>query len=550
MSADSPPSSVQNDTAGGTEGLSPAEAARARAEVRSEVADYLITRSERRRLFPRAALVGLFAGLTAVTFRLVLDGSYIFWGREIDLLHRRTPWGFLLLLLVFPLGAVLAFLVAQRFAPETRGGGIPHIQAVLRRQTPLFWKRVLPVKYIGSILASGLGALALGPEGPCVQMGGAIGDGVAQRFGGTFRDRETLITAGAGAGLAAAFNAPLSGLVFVLEDMKRDFTPVIFGAALVASVIADLVARIVSGQEPVFRFPIYAPMPLSLMPAFIVLGALAGVLGVVYNRSLVGALNLFSQYQQRIPGWIIPALVGVVVAIVGWFAPNLLGGGHGLAEEALSGRIAFALVPLYFVTRLILTSISFGSGVSGGIFAPLLALGALLGLGVGYGVHALWPDLVPQIGVFVVVGMAAYFTATIRAPLTGIVLIVEMTGSYAQMVPLLAACFAAYAVAEGLGDEPINEVLLERLLSRGSEVPGIHEPQVLMLAVEHGAPFDGRRVRDLGLPPGCILVSIRRGFEDIVPVADTILSAEDRITAIVGPEAKQGVALLRHGVEE
>ena len=520
---------------------------RQREELRSEVADYLANRSERRRLLPRAVLVGLLSGSLALLFRLSLEAGDRLRGSLLTTAHGLGSFGALLPVLFCAFCAGTSVFLVRRFAPEAAGSGIPHLEAVLRRLRPFHWKRVLPVKFVGGLLAVGFTGLAAGREGPTVQMGGAVGDGVASFFGGTFKDRETLITAGAGAGLAAAFNAPLSGLVFVLEEVRREFTPLVFGAALVASVVANVVARLVGGQAPVFHIPAYATPSLALLPAFLVLGAIAGLLGVVFNRALIQSLNIFARYQQRFPAWSGAAIVGGIIGLTGWFAPQLLGGGHYLAEQTLAGNMAFSLIPAFFIIRFLLTMASYGCGAPGGVFAPLLGLGAMIGLGVGTALHSLWPALVPQPGIFAVVGMAAYFTAIVRAPLTGIVLIVEMTGSYDQMLPLLAACFAAYAITEALSDKPIYEVLLERDLSHGGETPGIHEPQVLTITIERGSRFEGRRVRDLGLPPGCILVNRRRGLEDVVPGAETELHADDRITAIVSPEAAEAVSLLRHG---
>ena len=193
---------------------------------------------------------------------------------------------------------------------------------------------------------------------------------------------------------------------------------------------------------------------------------------------------------------------------------------------------------------------SYGSGTAGGIFAPLLVLGALIGLGIGEATHHFFPILVPIPAIFAVVGMAAYFTAIVRAPLTGIVLIVEMTGNYAQMLPLLVACFCAYIVAESMRELPIYENLLERDLLRGGALPDPREPMVLELEVEPGSPFDGRELRELGLPPGCIIVSCRDEAREWIPTATSKLQSHMRITAMVSPEAKGAVAVLRHGCEE
>lgn len=517
------------------------------AQVRSEIQEYLHVRQQRRRLFPRAALVGLLAGLLAVAFRAVLAAGDYLRNALIPWAHHYALFGWLFPVCFCAVGASFAAWLVRRFAPEAAGSGIPHLEAVLHRYRELHWKKVLSVKFFGGALALGSG-LALGREGPTVQMGGAVGAAVSDWLRVSTRDRLILIAAGAGAGLAAAFNAPLAGVIFVLEEVQKDFRQAVFGAAFLAAATADIVARFASGQLPVFRIPSYPVPELTALPAFAVLGVAAGLLGVVYNRSLIGTLDLFAKIPAKF-ALLAAAAVGAVVGLVAWLSPGAVGGGHHLAETFMEGYTALAAVPLWFLLRFVLSMGSYATGTPGGIFAPLLVLGALIGLGVGEVTHLLFPHLVPIPAIFAVVGMAAYFTAIVRAPLTGIVLIIEMTGNYAQMLPLLVACFCAYVVAEGLGELPIYENLLERDLMRGGALPDPKEPLVLELEIEPGSPFEGRTVRELRLPPGCILVSCREGSHESIPTASTRLAAHVRVTAMVAPEAKGAVALLREGCE-
>ena len=386
----------------------------------------------------------------------------------------------------------------------------------------------------------------LGREGPTVQMGGAVGDAISKWLKVPPRERRTLIAAGAGAGLAAAFNAPLSGVIFVLEEIQRDFHPFVFGAAFLAAAIADIVSRLLSGAFPVFSIPDYPTPPTASLPIFALLGIFAGLLGVVFNRSLLGTMNLFARVKGR---WslVVVAGVGAMVGFAGWFSPMIVGGGHSLAETALAGNLVLWVIPILFVIRFLMTISSYATGAAGGIFAPLLALGALLGLAVGQIANRIAPAVVPQPAVFAVVGMAAYFTAIVRAPLTGIVLIVEMTGNYQQMLPLLVACFCAYAVAELLKDLPIYEALLERDLLRDGSHIKLKEPMVMDFLIEQGAPFVGREVRLLGLPPGCVLVRCTEGARVFVPTATTTLEAHMKITVVIAPEAAHGLTNLRNG---
>jgi CIC family chloride channel protein len=379
-------------------------------------------------------------------------------------------------------------------------------------------------------------------------MGGAVGAAVSTWLKVLPRERRSLIAAGAGAGLAAAFNAPLAGVIFVLEEIQRDFHPFVFGAAFLAAAIADIVSRFLAGAFPVFSIPAYPTPPPASLVFFAVLGIFSGFLGVAFNRSLLGTMNLFARVQTKRRGALLLAAgVGAVIGLAGWFYPMAIGGGHALAETTLAGDIALAVIPLLFLIRFFFTTSSYATGAAGGIFAPLLALGSMVGLAIGEIAHGFFPEVVPIPAVFAVVGMAAYFAAIVRAPLTGIVLIVEMTGNYQQMLPLLVTCFFAYAVAEWLKDVPIYEALLERDLIRDHTDIKLKEPMVIDLVVEDESPFAGHEVRGLGLPPGCVLVRCTQAGHSFVPTANTALEPHMKITAVIAPEAPQALNILRRG---
>lgn len=415
---------------------------------------------KRRHILPKALAVGVVAGGVASAFRLTLSWSEA--GR-MAWLARLPDWaGVGVAMLLGATGGGAGLWLVRRWAPEAAGSGIPHLKAVLLGEKTLRWQRLLPVKFIAGVLGIG-GGLALGREGPTVQMGGATGMMVA----GWFRvkagegERKALISAGAGAGLAAAFNAPLAGVIFVLEELQGNFTPVVFVAAFLASVSADVVGRLIAGDTPVFHLPVMAAPGLATLAPALVLGLVAGLGGVLFNKCLLGSLEAFERLRRG-PAWIGGALAGCVAGLAGWFYPGVAGGGGMLADHALAGQIALLALPALLLVRFALTMLSYGCGAAGGIFAPLLVLGALGGLLLGRGAHGLVPAWAPHPEIFVVLGMGALFTAIVRAPLTGIVLMVEMTGQYGFMLPLLVSCLAAYGVAELCGCMPIYEALQQR----------------------------------------------------------------------------------------
>lgn len=505
---------------------------------------------DRKELFPRAVLAGVLAGCAATAFRIALALGDQARDQVVGYAHRFPSFGWLIPGALGALLTGLAVYIVRRWAPETSGSGIPHLEAVLHGYRDLKWGRVLPIKFIGGVLAMSAG-LVLGREGPTVQMGGAIGDAVARATKAESHEAiNTLRASGAGAGLAAAFNAPLAGLVFVLEELQRDFRPRVFGAAFLAAASADAVARFFSGQLPVFKTPIFEAPRLVLLPGFVILGVVLGLLGVLFNVGLINTLNGYARLTRK---WgLAPAIaMGAFVGVAAYFHRALVGGGHGIVEESLSGHYALTGLATIIIGRFILTLGSYGTGAPGGIFAPLLAIGATVGLAFGWIVQYYFPGSGVALGAFAAVGMAAFFASIVRAPLTGIVLILEMTASFSLMLPLLVACLAAYLVAEATQNLPIYEALLQRDLRLGGHSPEApyDEPFQMTVEVKAGSKFDGMMLRQLGLPRGILLVGVSSGGKEQVPDADMILRPHMRISAVVSPEVEDGIRLLVEGCE-
>jgi CIC family chloride channel protein len=410
-----------------------------------------------------ALVVGGATGLVCALFRLCLQQADQWRDLAIVWAHGQALLGFLLVVLAGAAAALAAWLV-RRFAPHATGSGIPHVELVLREEVPPAPLVLLPVKFVGGLLAIGSG-LALGREGPSVQMGSSIAHLVAGLSRRSWVDCRVLMAAGAGAGLATAFNAPIAGAVFVLEELVQRFEQRIAIAALAASATAIAMARAILGNPPDFTVVPFESIPTTGHVLFFVLGALLGLVAVAYNRSLLATLAIFER-ARALPPEARAALVGAAVAAIAWFGPALVGGGDGLTQSALNGTAALAWLPLIFLLRLVMGHASYAAGTPGGLFAPLLVLGAQAGLLFGVACAWLFPGLGIPAPAFAVVGMAALFTGIVRAPLTGIVLITEMTAAFTLLLPMLGACFAAMLVATLLRDTPIYEALREGTLRR------------------------------------------------------------------------------------
>lgn len=500
-------------------------------------------RESRRSHFWRAALVGILAGGFAVLFQLALTGAE---SLRQGLVHVILQFGHFRLLTSIVFCSTLAGAAGYltiRYCPEASGSGIPHVKAVLLNLRQLRWLPVMVTKFVGGFLSIAAG-MSLGREGPTVHIGSCMGKAVGEKLRVPKRSHRTLIAAGAGAGLTAAFNAPLAGFLFVIEEIQREMTPTTYGTALIASVCADAVTRVCLGQRPSFRITGYDAPSLKLLPLIALLGLCAGLVGVLYNRALLTASAVMARF-----GWWKAAAVGVLSAIVLWYAPDISGGGHRTAEIVLSGEYAksgaIGILVCLLIGKLIFTALSYGSGVPGGIFAPLLVIGAFLGLLFGQTVHLLLPHVTINSPAFAVVGMAALFSASVRAPLTGIVLIVEMTRNYEQLYALIVASLAAYLVAEALREPPIYEAMLERDLHKPD--PAAHgelEPILTELFVEPGSYLAGRQVEEIQLPKSAVLLSVLRGKNEFEPPARFHIQAGDVVVFLMEtPDSRLGHAL-------
>jgi CIC family chloride channel protein len=505
-----------------------------------------VLRERRRHQYWRAALVGLGAGCIALLFQESLHLAEDLRHSLLTYLHQdHARWGWIVLPLIAASAGMLAGWLTSRFSPEAAGSGIPHVQGVLMHVNTLNWRRVLPVKFIGGVLCIGAG-FSLGREGPTVQMGAAVGKLVADVLQVPAKAAPRLMACGSGAGLAAAFHAPLAGFIFTVEELQREFSSLTYTMALIAAVAADIVTTSVMGTGNAFHATGFPAASLAALPACIAAGALAGLCGAGFNKSL---LYLRQQSQKHItaPAWARAGVAGLIVGLALWWFPDLGGGGHGIAERMVHGDIegltATNFLLMLFVGKFALTLVCYLAGVPGGIFAPMLVMGASLGLLSGALASFVLPAMVPIPQSLAAIGMAAFFTAVVRAPLTGVVLVLEMTGDWQQLLPLLTASMVAYALSERLGVVPIYEALLSAdMAQRQPDVPAHREPVLLEFLVQEESKMDGRKIKELPLPERCLFVTITRHGESHLPDGDFVLHRGDHITAVIsGKEASASV---------
>lgn len=541
-------------------------------------------------------LIGLITGALISVFRLMLMGA----DRVRDLAgeYARSSAGAAVIIaaVLVVIAAVVCALLG--WEPEIAGSGIPQVEAELRGQKDMNWLRVIAGKMIGCALAIG-GGLALGREGPSIQLGAMVGKGFSRAGHRLLTEERLLITCGAGAGLSAAFGAPLAGAIFALEELHRNFSAEVLLSTMAASAASDFVAANVFGLTPVFGIGVEHGLPLRQYWAVILLGILLGFFGILYNKTISFMQDLFDRIGRafaaaadKLPGGSSYNLTDSKLNIRGeraarmgrlitafalaflmiFIYPHALGSGSYLVGEISSGEFTLGALAVLLLVKFVFSTASFGSGSPGGIFLPLLVLGAVTG--------GLFADVLALIGfdsryitALVVVGMAGYFSAIVRAPVTGVILITEMTGDFTCLLPLVLASLIAYLIPEFFGVEPIYTQLLHRSQkaarrkptgvikdaayarhaagtagsgqSRSSDLKrsagsatgrgiSIRDRKTIIDAEVHiGSYMDGRSVMEFGLPMGTLIVSVVRDGTEIIPDGHTILRGGDELEILM-----------------
>ena len=425
-----------------------------------------------------AALVGVLTGLSAVSFRLLLEQAARLRTSLAGWAHG-SWWGLIVVVLACAAATTAAAALVHRVEPHSEGSGIPRIEAIAAGHAAPGRFRVLPVKYIGGLLAIGAG-LALGREGPSVQMGGTAAVIVARLTRRNQADLRVLVAGGAAAGLATAFNAPIAGGVFVLEELVKRFDPRTTVATLVASASGFAAAHLVVQSQDEFNMAPLADPRLVESGWVFAIAVVTGVLGVLYNKAVMFGLRRAD--ASRWPKEARAAVTGAFVGLLVWRAPDLTGSGNNLTQDALHGHGTLLAITGVLVLRFALGVISYATATPGGLFAPMLVIGSEAGLIVGLIAMHVAPHSAPSLPAAALIGMAAFFTATVHAPVTGLILATEMTSNSNQLSPMLGACAIAMLVAIALRSESIYDRLTvraaqnaKRLATDSDELPATYE---------------------------------------------------------------------------
>lgn len=476
-------------------------------------------------------LVGILGGLAAILYRFLLGQAENFLFDAVAFISGNS----VRILLWFSSLALLSLVVGKIAAwePLAAGSGIPQVSGEVRGHLNPIWWRVLLAKITGGTLAI-LGGLSLGREGPSIQLGAMAAKGIS-RIGRLDLTKERhLISCGAGAGLAAAFNAPLAGILFVLEEIHHNFDRKILAVGIVAAVTADYLSKLFFGQSTVFSYE--SPlMNLRNYWLLLVLGILLGAAGALYNLVMVKGQDLMGKCPRPIK-MLIPFLVAGVLAVC---LPQVLGGGHQMVELLMTERPALPMLALLLTVKFLFSVVSFGSGAPGGIFFPMLVLGSYLGAIFGSVVIPLLGLPADRMDKFIVLAMAGIFASIVRAPITGIVLIAEMTGSMTCLIDVVAVSILSYLTANLLGVPPIYTSLLDRILAKQPEAPAPEpgaEKILTTFLVPVGSPAEGKQIREIPWPRDCLVASLLREERTLTPKGDTVIEAGDQLMVLIPQE--------------
>ena len=421
-----------------------------------------------------AVIVGLAAGLGSAGFAALIDGIDWFFFDLIyeDALGDLGAWR---LILIPALGALLVGPITQIFAPEARGHGVPEVMLAVETRGGRIRPRVAIAKSFASALSIGSGG-SVGKEGPIVQIGSAFGSTLGQVLRLSDDTVRLLVASGAAGGVAGTFNAPIAGVFFALEVILRRFTTRNFSVVVLSAVVATVVAATFQGDEPAIPVPDYQLESAFEIPLYALLGVVSAIAAVAFIKLLYWSEDRFEELPFP-PLVLMPVVGGLAVGALGLIDRGVLGLGEGTMDEALNEQTAARAMALLFVLKVAATSITIGSGGSGGVFRPSLFMGAMLGGAFGSIVHGVAPDVTATSGAYATVGMAAMFAGSARAPITAVLILFELTRDYGIMLPLMTAVAASTVVSQLLSPGTIYTIKLQR---RGVHIDEEQEPLNIM----------------------------------------------------------------------
>ena len=519
-------------------------------------------------------LVGIFSGIIVGTYTLILKKMSIF--REFfttNLEFYKIAIGIAIFIIM---GLAIQFMLTKY--PLISGSGIPQVSGLLTKKVKFRWFGELITKFVGGILAIGAG-MSMGREGPSVHLGSLVGSGVKELTKRSEVEEKYLVTCGASAGISSTFNAPLAGVIFSLEELHKFFSPLLLICTLVASGTSNYVSRMILGSQTSFQYNFVLPEGIPYY-IFAIITVVFCVIITVTGKAFSYFLLLTQKHYRnlKLNKYIKISIFMIMAYIVAVFFRDITGGGHELIEEMFGKNVMLKTIVIILLLKFFYTMFCYATGAPGGIFLPMLVVGALIGKVYGEILNNYFSVPNEIIVHFMLLGMAAYFTAVVRAPITGITLILEMTGNFSYLYMLIIVCTITYIFTELLKMEPIYERLYfnmfhKQILEEDKEKRRIQKRAkrleilekwwknkkieigikpdgknvkdkivTLLIPVGANSEFDNKMVKELKLPENLLIVSVRKAGKDSIARGDTLIQSGNQLVIITDYRTAQEYA--------
>lgn len=499
-------------------------------------------------LIGEGLLVGLIGGGVVTLYRLCLSFAEAQMRSITEII--KGNWPFMLLWFVLLIILMIAVCLLMKFEPYTSGSGIPQTNAEVMGCADMPWYRVLPTKFIQGVLVAFAG-LSMGREGPSVQLGAVSGKVVSKFLKRKRGEERLLVTCGAAAGMSAAFHAPLTGTLFAIEEIQKEFHAPLIISAMTASVGADFLVSNVLGMKPVLQLPYVAPLPHVDYAFVLFIGIGCGLLGALHNKGMFFASDLYKKIDKFVPfsRLIIPFILAGIVAFT-W--PDLLCGGDVIIEKIKEPQtLTELLVIALLLGKYTFTTACFAAGTPGGTLFPLVVMGTLVGTLFALLATHIFGIPMAYAPNFIAMGVAGIFAGVVRAPVTGVVLIFELTGSLEALMAMSAVAIVSFVVANILRVDPFYDHLLSEFLAskQGETTSGFDssnssgEKVLHEFTIGQGSAIEGKLLKDVSWPDKVRIITIDRAGQEIIPTGSTELMALDKILVIYDELYEGDIAL-------